>query len=84
MAEEPGGRDGLRENDADGNEDGAGTGSEGDSYFNAGTFRILIAAAERDAAFREVFADCYFFLEAAAADAGQDTCFDTSTVAARQ
>ena len=50
MAEEPGGRDGLRENDADGNEDGAGTGSKGDSYFNAGTFRILIAAAERDAA----------------------------------
>jgi len=83
VAEEAGGGDGLGEDDADGDEDGAGAGSERDSDFDAGAFFILIAAAEAEAAFGEIFADGDFFLEAAAADAGEDAGFDASAVAAR-
>ncbi len=84
VAEEAGGGDGLGEDDANGNEDGAGAGSEGDGDFDAGAFFILIAAAEAEAAFGEIFADGDFFLEAAAADAGENTCFDASAVAPRE
>jgi hypothetical protein len=83
VAEEAGGGDGLGEDDADGDEDGAGTGSERDGDFDAGPLFILIAAAEAEAAFGEIFADGDFFLEAAAADAGEDTGLDSSAVAAR-
>ena len=83
MAEEAGGGDGLGEDDADGDEDGAGAGSEGNGDFDAGAFFILIAAAETEAAFGEIFADGDFFLETAAADAGEDASFDAGAIAAR-
>ena len=82
VAVEAGGGDGLGENDADGDEDSAGAGSERDGDFDAGAFRILIAAAEAEAAFGKIFADSNFFLEATAADAGEDAGFDASAVAA--
>jgi hypothetical protein len=44
---------------------------------------VLIAAAEAEAAFGEIFADGDFFLKAAAADAGEDAGPDAGTVAAR-
>jgi len=80
---EAGGGDGLGKDDADGNEDCACAGSEGNSDFEARAFWILIAAAEAEAAFREVFADGDFFLKAAVADGGEDTGFDARPVAAR-
>jgi hypothetical protein len=51
VAEEAGGGDRLGEDDADGNEDGTGTGSEGHGDFDAGAFDVLIAATEAEAAF---------------------------------
>ena len=82
VAEEAGGGDGLGKDDADRDENGAGAGSEGDGDFDAGAFFILIAAAKAEAAFGKIFADGDFFLEAAAADAGEDARFDARTVAA--
>src|SRR5260370_39581279 len=82
-AVEAGGGDGLGEDDADGDEDGAGAGSEGDGDFDAGAFGVLIAAAEAEAAFGEIFAEGDFFLKAAAADAGEDAGFDACAVTAR-
>jgi len=73
----------LGEDDADGDEDGAGAGSERDGDFDAGAFGVLIAAAEAEATLGEIFADGDFFLEATAADAGEDTGFDAGAVAAR-
>ena len=84
MAEEAGGGDGLGEDDADGDEDGAGAGSERDGDFDAGAFFVLIAAAEAEAAFGEIFADGDFFLEAAAADAGEDAGFNARAIASRK
>jgi hypothetical protein len=83
VAVEAGGGDGLGEDDADGNEDGAGAGSERDGDFDAGAFGVLIAAAEAEATFGKIFADGNFFLEAAAANAGEDAGFDARAVAAR-
>src|SRR5437879_7794515 len=83
VAVEAGGGDGLGEDDADGDEDGASAGGEGDGDFDAGAFGVLIAAAEAKAALREIFAEGNFFLEAAAADAGEDAGFDACAVAAR-
>ena len=83
VAVEAGGGDGLGEDDADGDEDGAGAGSERDGDFDAGAFGVLIAAAETEAAFGEIFAESDFFLETAAADAGEDAGFDAGAVAAR-
>src|SRR6267154_293302 len=82
VAVEAGGGDGLGEDDADGDEDGAGAGSEGHGDFDTGAFGVLIAAAEAEAAFGEIFAEGDFFLEAAAADAGEDAGFDACAVAA--
>src|SRR5260370_833712 len=82
VAVEAGGGDGLGEDDADGDEDGAGAGSEGDGDFDAGAFGVLIAAAEAEAAFGEIFAEGDFFLKAAAADAGEDAGFDACAVTA--
>jgi hypothetical protein len=82
VAVEAGGGDGLGEDDADGNEDGAGAGSVGDGDFDTGAFGVLIAAAEAEAAFGEIFADGDFFLEAAAANAGEDASFDARALAA--
>jgi len=83
VAVEAGGGDGLGEDDADGDEDGASARGERDGDFNAGAFFILIAAAEAEATFGEIFADGDFFLEAAAADAGKDASFDARAIAAR-
>ena len=83
VAVEAGMGDGLGEDDADGNKDGAGAGSEGNGDFEARTFRILIAAAEAEAAFGEIFADSDFFLETAAANAREDAGFDARAIAAR-
>jgi hypothetical protein len=80
---EAGGGDGLGKDDADGNEDRAGSGSEGNSDFEARAFWILIAAAEAEAAFGEIFADRDFFLKAAVADGGEDASLDARAVAAR-
>ncbi len=82
VAVEAGGGDGLGENDADGDEDGASTGSERNGDFDAGAFGILIAAAEADAAFGKIFADGNFLLEAAPADASEDASLDARAVAA--
>src|SRR3989442_13505227 len=84
VAVEAGGGDGLGKDDADGDEDGAGAGSEGDGDFDAGAFGVLIAAAEAEAAFGEIFAEGDFFLEAAAADAGEGAGLDAGAVAARK
>src|SRR2546429_3481751 len=83
VAVEAGRGNGLGEDDADGDEDGTGTGSVGDGDFDAGALGVLIAAAEAEAAFGEIFADGDFFLEAAAADAGEDAGLDAGAVAAR-
>src|SRR6266571_880640 len=72
VAVEAGGGDGLGEDDADGDEDGSGAGSERNGDFDARALRVLIAAAEAEAALGEIFADGDFFLEAAAADARED------------
>jgi len=84
VAVEAGGRDGLGEDDADGDEDGTAAGSVGDGDVELGAFGILIAAAEGDAAFGEVFADGDFFLKAAAANAGENAGAHAGTVAARE
>ena len=81
MAVEPGRGHGLGENDADGNENGAGTGSERHGDFGARAFGILIATAEADSAFGQIFADGNFFLEAAAANAREDAGLDAGAVA---
>ena len=82
VAEEAGGADRLGEDDADGNEDGSGAGSEWNGDFDASAFGIFIAAAEGNAALGKIFADGDFFLKTAAADAGEDPGFDASAVAA--
>ena len=82
MTVEAGGGDGLREDDADGDEDCAGAGSEGHGDFDARAFGILIAAAEAEASLGKILADSDFFLKAAAADAGVDAGFDARAVAA--
>ena len=84
VAEEARRGDGLREDNADGDEDRSAAGSKGNGNFDASAFWILIAATEGDAAFREIFADSDFFLEAAAADASKDAGFNTSAVATRE
>ena len=84
MPEEARRGNGLREDNADGDEDRSVAGSKGNGNFDASAFWILIAAAEGDAAFREIFADSDFFLEAAAADAGKDASFNASAVATRE
>jgi len=83
VAVEAGGGDGLGEDDAYGDEDGAGAGSEGNGHFDAGAFGILIAAAEAEAAFGQIFADGDFFLKAAVANAGEDAGLNAGAVAAR-
>lgn len=83
VSEEAGGRDGLRKDDADGDENGASAGSEGNSDFDAGAFGILIAAAEAEATFGEILADGDFFLKAAAANASEDAGLDAGAIAAR-
>src|SRR5260221_5361075 len=83
VAEQAGGGDGLGEDDADGHEDGAGARSERNGDFDTGAFGILIAAAEAEAAFGQIFADGDFFLKAAVANAGEDAGFDAGAVAAR-
>ncbi len=83
MAIEAGAGDVLRKDDADRNEDGPAAGSEGDGNFEARTFGIFIAAAKRDSALREVFADGDFFLKPAAANAGKNASFDAGAIAAR-
>ena len=74
----------LREDNADGDEDRSAAGSKGNGNFDASAFWILIAAAKGDAAFREIFTDSDFFLEAAAADASKDPGFNASAVATRE
>jgi len=83
VAVEAGAGDGLGEDDADGDEDGAAAGSEGHGDFDAGAFDVLIAAAEAEAAFGEIFTDGDFFLKAAVADASENAGLDAGTVAAR-
>src|SRR4029077_4981726 len=78
-----GGGDGLGEDDADGDEDGASAGGERNGDFDARAFGILIAAAKAEAAVGKIFADGDFFLEAAVADAGKDAGLDSRAVAAR-
>ena len=81
VAVEAGGGDGLGKDDADGNEDCAGSGSEGNSDFEARAFWILISAAEAEAALGEIFAHRDFFLKAAMPNGGEDTGLDARTVA---
>jgi hypothetical protein len=81
VAVEAGGGDGLGKHDADGDEDGAGAGSVGDGDFDAGAFEVLIATAEAEAVFGEIFADGDFFLKAAVADASEDASFDARALA---
>src|SRR5580700_1514975 len=82
VAVEAGGGDGLGEDDANGDEDGAGAGSERDGDLDAGAFGILIAAAEAEAALGKILANGNFFLEAAAADAGEDAGLNARAVTA--
>jgi len=83
VAIEAGGGDGLGEDDADRNEDGAGPGGEGHGDFDAGTFGILIAATEAEAALGQILTDGDLLLKAAAANASEDAGLDASAVAAR-
>src|SRR5205807_465262 len=83
VAVEAGSGDGLGEDDADGNEDSAGAGSEGHGDFDAGTFGVLITAAEAESTLGQIFADGDFFLKAAVADASEDAGLDAGAVAAR-
>jgi len=83
VAEEACGGDGFGEDDADGDEDGAGAGSEWDGYFDTSALGIFVAAAEGDAALGKIFADGDFFLKAAAADAGENAGFDAGAIATR-
>jgi hypothetical protein len=79
---EAGGGDGLGEDDADGNEDGAGAGSEGHGDFHAGALGVLVATAKAEAAFGQILADGDFFLKAAAANASENAGLDARAVAA--
>jgi len=84
VAEQTGGRDGLRKDNADRNKDSYCAWCKGDRDLHARTFWIFVAAAESDSALGKILADRDFFLEAAAPDTGQDTGFDSVAVAARQ
>ncbi len=83
MTEEAGAGNKLREDDADGDEDGATAGSVRNGDFEASAFGILIAAAESDAAFGKIFTDGDFFLKAATANAGEDASFHARAISAR-
>ena len=83
MAEESCAGNGLREDNADGDEDGAGTRSVRNGDFQASAFGIVIAAAETDAALGQILTDGHFFLKTAAANAGEDAGFDARAIAAR-
>src|SRR5260370_39982628 len=84
VAVEADGGDGLGEDDADGGGDGAGAGGEGHGDFHAGAFGVLIAAAETEAAFGQIFADGDFFLKAAATHAGEDAGLDARAEASER
>src|SRR5438105_6438432 len=79
VAVEAGGGDGLGKDDADGNEDCAGSGSEGNSDFEARAFWILISAAEAEAVLGEIFAHRDFLLKAAMPNGGKNTGLDART-----
>ena len=83
VSEQAGGADGFGEDDADGDEDGAGSGREGNSDFDASALGIFIAAAKSDAAFGKIFADGDFFLKTATANAGKNAGFDAGAITAR-
>lgn len=83
MPVEAGAGDVLREDDTDGNEDGAAAGSVRNGDFETRAFGIFIAAAESDTAFGQIFANGNFFLKTAAADAREDARFDPCAIAAR-
>lgn len=74
---------GLREDDADRNEDCAGSGSERHGHFDAGTFCVLIAAAETEPALGKVFADSDLLSKAASPYASKDARLDARAIAAR-
>src|SRR5882672_9552260 len=82
VAIKAGGRDGLGKDDSNGDEDGAAARSERHGHFHARAFRVLIAAAEADAAFGQILANDDFFLKAAPADASEYTRLDAGAIAA--
>src|SRR5579863_1637730 len=83
VAEQPCRRNRLREYDPNGDEDSPSPGSERHCNFDPAAFGVLIAAAERDAAFGQVLAHRDFFLEATPPNAGQHPRFYPGAVAAR-
>src|SRR5215831_21025090 len=83
MSVQTGGRNCLRENDANRNKNRSSTRSKRHGHFHARAFRILIAAAEADSAFRQVFADHHFFGEAAPPYARQHPRLHARTIAPR-
>jgi len=74
----------LAKDDADGNKDGPASGAEGNRDLHPGALRVLVAAAEGDAALRQVFADRHLLLKSPPADAGQDAGFHPGPVAPGQ
>lgn len=82
VSEQACGTDGFGEDNADGDEDGAGSGREGNSDFDASALGIFIAAAKSDAALGKIFADCDFFLKTATANAGENAGFDAGAITA--
>src|ERR1700751_6335113 len=84
VAKKAGGRNGLREDNADGYENGAAAGRERHGNLGATAFRILIATAKGDSALGEVFANGDFFLKTTTPDASEHPRFDTSAITPRQ
>ena len=84
VTEKTRGRYGLGKNDADGHEDGAAARGERNSDLRTASFGVLIAAAERNAAFGKILANCHFFLKTTAANTGEDAGLNASAIAARE
>jgi hypothetical protein len=82
VAVEAGGGDVLGRDDLNWNKNRTSARSVRHGNFNSRPLGILIAAAEADSSFGEVFADGDLFRETAAADAGHHPGFDASAVAA--
>ena len=83
VTEKSGGRNGLRENDADGHENGTAAGCERNGDFRATALRVLIATAKGDTAFGEVFANGDLFLKTTTPYTGQHACLDAGAIAPR-
>src|SRR5258706_7627306 len=81
VAIEAGAGDVLRKDDPYRHENSACPGSVGNRNFQPRALRIFVAATERNAALRKIFADCNLFLKTAAPNSGKDAGLYSCAVA---